>query len=150
MKSADLCAECGAAWADDKSCQDYFHQMLYWETENPGYGEVHHLMVLCYYLQHPSLYSQEGLEKAKQLLFDFVEVGIGPQDARRRGQAQVNSQNRKWKIRATVNSKGVYKTAVPWSITAKDVVDRGMNNYCESVRNWADTTFRTLKMSDNL
>lgn len=150
MKSADYCGECGAAWTNEENCQDYFHQMLYWENENPDNWAVHHLMVLCYYLQHPSLYSEEGLEKAKQLLSDFVEAGKTPQEARRWSQMQVDSQNRKWKNKARVNAKGAYKTAVQWPVTAKDVVDKGMNNYCESVRNWADTTLKTLKMSGNL
>ena len=150
MKAANCCGECGAAWTDEGNCQDYFHQMLYWENENPDNGEVHHLMVLCYCLQHPILYSQEGLENAKQLLFDFVEAGKTPQEVRRRDRAHVDSQNRQWEINATANSKGAYKTAVSWSVTAKDVVDSGINNYCASVRHWADITLQTLRTSGNM
>ncbi len=32
-------------------------------------------MVLCYHLQHPSLYSPEGLDEAKRLLIEFLEHG---------------------------------------------------------------------------
>lgn len=76
-ESRSACPECGAAWVGQKMCQDDFHQMLFWEAENPAYGEVHHLMVLCYHLQHPSLYSPEGLTEARKLLAEFVEREIG-------------------------------------------------------------------------
>jgi hypothetical protein len=37
------CPECGASWDDEATCQDHFHQMLFWENEYPDYGaEVHH------------------------------------------------------------------------------------------------------------
>lgn len=56
MDASQRCAECGAAWTNGQTCEDHFHQMLFWEAENPRAGaEVHHLMVLCYHLQHPSL-----------------------------------------------------------------------------------------------
>ena len=90
----DHCPECGAEWRADQTCQDDFHQMLFWEAENPALGEVHHLMVLCYYLQHPSLYSPEGLEYARGLLIAFVEHGAAPQDIRRQNSAQLSSQTR--------------------------------------------------------
>src|SRR5512145_2930017 len=68
--------ECNAPWQEGQTCQDHFHQMLFWENEHPPLGEVHHLMVLCYHLQHPSLYAPEGLEYAKGLLVDFIERGL--------------------------------------------------------------------------
>ena len=63
MEASQKCPECGAAWKAEESCETYFHQMLFWEAEHPAYGaEVHHLLVLCYYLQHPSLYSPDRIE----------------------------------------------------------------------------------------
>ena len=61
MVSSTLCSECGETLADGRTCADDFHQLLFWENERPELGEVHHLLVLCYHLQHPSLYSAEGL-----------------------------------------------------------------------------------------
>ena len=73
------CPECGASWEGEQTCQDHFHHMLFWENENPTSGaEVHHLMVLSYYLQHPSLYSPEGLDEARRLLTGFLEGGPPP------------------------------------------------------------------------
>jgi hypothetical protein len=65
--------------------------MLFWEAENPNYGVVHHLMVLCYHLQHPSLYSPEGLRQAITLLSDFLERGLTPEQVRKRSRNTVNS-----------------------------------------------------------
>ena len=66
------CPDCGAALNDDQPCETYFHQMLYWEAEFPALGVVHHLMVLCYHLQHPHLYSARTLTDAQGMLVDFV------------------------------------------------------------------------------
>ena len=119
--------------------------MLYWEAQDPRLGQVHHLMVLCYHLQHPGLYSQEGLEQAKRLLSDFVEAGVSPQEIRRRNRIKVASQSRKWKIKATDTSQG----KVQWEIVAQDVVAGGKHNYCESVQKWARATLETLKDTGN-
>ena len=82
MDAVQLCPECGAVLAGEQTCLDYFHQMLFWENENPGYGEVHHLTVLCYHIQHPSLYSPEGLSEAIRLLSGFLEQDLTPQQSR--------------------------------------------------------------------
>ena len=83
MSKAKNCSECGTLWENGETCEDHFHQMLYWEADNPSYGQVHHLAVLSYYLQHPSLYSPEGLDAAKRLLADLLVDQVTPQDARR-------------------------------------------------------------------
>jgi len=79
----ERCPECGVQWKDEQTCRDDFDQMLYWESEDAARWAVHHLMVLCYHLQHPSLYSAEGLVAARQLLADFIESGLSPEAVRR-------------------------------------------------------------------
>jgi hypothetical protein len=150
METAQVCPECGAVWRDGKTCQDSFHQMLAWEYETPALWEVHHLTVLCYHLQHPILYSPEGLEYSKQLLVDFAEHRVTPEEMRRRNRTKVDSGNRKWKIAGTPDSHGVYNPHVKWSLTALDVVDAGMESYRESVRAWAASTLADLRTSGNL
>jgi len=145
MRSTPICPECGTIWMDEKTCQDHFNQMLYWEAENPHYGEVHHLMVLCYHLQHPSLYSLEGLEYSIQLLKDFLEGGVPPGEMRKRIRTKVDSGTRKWKVKATAGSQGAYKNPIQWQITAGDVVAGGSNHYCENIREWAQEVLITLK-----
>jgi hypothetical protein len=145
MEAPQKCPECGAAWKSEETCESYFHQMLFWEAEFPQYSEVHHLMVLCYYLQHPRLYSPAGLNEARQLLVEFVEQSASPAEVRKRNRACVDSSQRNWKITGTLASHGVYDHAVPWTMTAADVVAGGSKNYCDKVRAWAQLINETLK-----
>jgi hypothetical protein len=145
MESTRACPECGAVWQGDTTCQDYFHQMLFWENENPANGVVHHLMVLCYHLQHPSLYSPEGLEYSKGLLVDFVEGGLSTEAVRQRSRDQVDSGKRAWKITARPDAHGVYDHPIRWTKTAADVVAAGADNYVDSVRSWAQAVYESLQ-----
>jgi hypothetical protein len=140
-----LCPECQADWLDGHTCEEDFHQMLFWESENRANWVVHHLMVLCYHLQHPSLYSPEGLTYSHQLLVDFVEKGISPGEVRQNRKADVASGNRNWKITARPNHHGAYDRSIQWPMTARDVVACGAEHYIESVRVWADSVYETLR-----
>ncbi len=149
--TASRCAECGAILLDEKSCEDHFHQMGIWEFENPSViPEVHHLMVLCYHLQHPSRYSPEGLRGAKSLLVDFLERGVTPSDVRRRDRSKLDSGNRKFKIRGTPSSYSAYEHPVQWNMTATDVTASGADNYSASVKKWARSVLDDLRLSGNL
>ena len=123
--------------------------MLYWENEFPGHGQVHHLAVLCYYLQHPSLYSPEGLAAGMRLLVDFIERGISPQESRRQNREKVNSSNRSWKVTARPGYRGAYTHPVGWRMTAADVINAGAENYIASVQQWARLMLEDLKTSGN-
>jgi hypothetical protein len=118
--------------------------MLAWDLENPDF-DVHHLTVLCYYLQHPGLYSPEGLEGAKQLLADFLEGGITPQKVRQRERSRMDSSKRTWKIKGTLTVRGAYRHPVLWSITAADVTAGGVDNYCDQVRAWARSVHEAIR-----
>ena len=146
----DRCPECGAPQLEDRTCQEDFHTLLGWETEYAGYGDVHHLTVLSYHLQHPSLYSAEGLTFAKGLLVDFLEKGKSPQDVRRESKGKVNSGKRSWKIRGKPGSHGSYDHPVEWTMTAADVARAEHFRFIESVRTWAESILRALRGSNNL
>lgn len=124
--------------------------MLFWEAENLVNWNVHHLMVLSYHLQHPSLYSQRGLEWGiKQLLMYLIEE-ISPEEMRKKMQAEVNSTNRNWNFRGTNDSRGSYRNPIDWEMTAADVVLAGPAEYRESVRTWAQSILSTFESTDNL
>ena len=145
------CPDCGASWMDGITCQDHFHQMSAWELEDPKrLGRVHHLMVLCFHMQHPVLYSPDGLEMAKRLLIDFLVNSISPQEARRRGQAALDSGRRKFKIKGTPVSHGAYLHPVQWTMTAADVTAGGMDRYCENVEAWAQSVLEALGSAGEL
>jgi hypothetical protein len=145
------CPACGARWPSaDQDCQAAFYQMLAWENEDPGNGVVHHLMVLVYHLQHPHLYSPEGLAHAKGLLVDFLERGQSPQQVRRMNRDRVDSGRRGWKITARPGSAGAYAHPLRWTVTARDVVAGGIEQYVDNVRRWAEAALRDLKEAGNL
>ena len=146
MPTPQHCPECGADWSGEQTCETYFHQMLFWEAEYPAFGaEVHHLTVLCYHLQHPSLFSSDGLKEARRLLLEFVERGAAPAAVRQQNRTRVDSGRRDWKIKATATSQGSYDRTIPWPLTAADVVAAGSDHYCDNVRAWAQAIVETLK-----
>jgi hypothetical protein len=138
-----ICPECGAQLSAELTCQDHFYQMLYWENEDPKNGEVHHLMVLCYYLQHPSLYTPEGLQMGRQLLKEFVGDGVTPQEMRRKIRDVVDSGNRTIKI--AHGAPGSYDSPITWTMRAADVVAGGIEHYIENVYQWARLTHESLR-----
>lgn len=146
--NAGICPECEAIWKENQTCQDDFYQMLHWEAEDPANGEVHHLMVLCYHMQHPRLYSPETLERGKAMLRDFLQ-GVTPQEMRQRMSAEVDSGKRKHKITGTPEAHGQYARPVAWTYRAADVVAAGIANYRQSVRAWSRAVYDALVASGN-
>jgi Family of unknown function (DUF5946) len=145
------CPECGANWSSGVTCQDHFYQMGYWEMADIEHlGVVHHLMVLSYHLQHPSLYSPDGLTHAKGLLVDFVERGVTPQQVRQRDRAKVDSGKRQFKIAGTPEAHGVSNPPIAWAMTAADVVAGGTEHYVEYVKTWAQSIYVSLKAAHQL
>ena len=145
METIQVCPECGATWHNGETCQDYFYQMLFWESENPNNGVVHHLMVLCYHLQHPSLYSPEGLRQGITLLRDFMERSLTPEQVRKRNRSVLSSSTRTWKITGTPASHGRYDHPIAWTMTVADVLEDGMDTYCDSIRTWARSVHEALE-----
>ena len=146
MEAPQKCPECGATWPREQTCEGCFHQMLFWEAEYPAYGEVHHLMVLCYYLQHPSLYSPAGLYEARQLLEEFVDRGASPAAVRQRNRDHMDSGKRDWKITGTPASQRAYPQPMHWTMTVIDVAAEGAENYCDNVRAWARSINEALQV----
>jgi hypothetical protein len=143
MSAITICPECGVAQPEGKTCQDNFYQMLYWEAEDMALGRVHHLMVLCYHLQHASLYSPEGLQHGRGLLHSFVIDGVSPAEMRSIQKDAVDSGKRKWKIKGNI-TPGSWDKPVHWTMTAADVVAGGMAGYCDNVELWAKSVYDSL------
>jgi hypothetical protein len=144
------CPDCGAVWEGSQTCQDYFYQFLGWEAGDlAALGGVHHLMVLCYHLQHPAKYSSEGLAYGLELLVDFVEGGLTIEEARRRNQSALDPASRTWKIRGTPASYGTYQHPIRWRITTAEVAAGGPENYVSGVKTWARATLEDLRESGN-
>ncbi|MCB9452972.1 MAG: hypothetical protein H6672_16170 [Anaerolineaceae bacterium] len=150
MEMDSRCPECGGMWHNGMTCQDHFHQMLAWEFENPGgAGAVHHLSVLCYNLQHPSVYSPQALHGAKAILARYVVDGATPQQIRAQHKQSVDSGHRAYTIRGTPESQGGYAYPVNWTITIGDVTSGGLAGYCERVEVWSGSVYEALVNSGN-
>jgi Family of unknown function (DUF5946) len=106
-------------------------------------------MILCYHLQHPSLYSPAGLDEARQLLVEFAEYGASPAEVRQRNRARVDSSQRDWKITASATSHGSFDHPVVWHMTAVEVVTGGAECYCNNVRIWAKSISDALKATQS-
>lgn len=144
------CSECGAVWHGGITCLDHFHQMLAWEFESPGdAGAVHHLTVLCYNLQHPSVYSPDALIEAKALLARYVVDGVSPQQIRSEYQETLDSGTRSYKIRGNPDSYGTYAHPVNWKTTIKHITAGGLDGYCKRVEDWAKSVYEGLLVSGN-
>jgi hypothetical protein len=146
--SSSICPECGGALAPGAACAEYFHQMLFWENERAENGAVHHLAVLCYYLQHPSRYSPDGLVYAQELLVEFVEQGARPQQVRRQRRDQLASGKRSWKVTSRCGSVAAYPHPPHWTLTAADVVAAGIEQYRDSVHAWAAALLRAIRAAN--
>jgi hypothetical protein len=144
------CPQCGAPQPAGRTCRDDFDQMLFWENENPANGAVHHLMVLCFHIQHPDLYSPEGLAESKRLLMDFLEGGLTPDQVRRRNRGRLDSGSRSWKIKGKPGSQGAHANPVTWPVKAADVVARGEKEYVRSVEEWAGSVLEALRATGNV
>lgn len=151
MTASDSCSICGASLPEGQTCEDQFHQALYWENEYPEKTlPVHHLLVLGYHLQHPHLYSHEGLAASMGLLVGFVAEGKSPQEVRQQQKDAVNSGKRSWKITARPDSIGTYAHPVQWQMTLAEVIHAGVEGYDANIRHWVQTLYDDLASSGNL
>lgn len=139
-----FCNECGAP---EQLCRGSFNQMLAWDFQDPsGAGRLHHLTVLCYNLQHPSVYSPEAFEEAKQMPTDFIVNNLSAKQMLAKQRQRFSSKNRNWKIRGTSERFGSYPQKIDWTMTAAEVAALGLSNYPGSVLKWAKTIFEDLRL----
>jgi hypothetical protein len=143
--------DCGAAHPDGLTCQDDFYALLGYESELEHLPpDIHMLMVLSYYVQHPRLYSPKGLAWAIHQLIDALDHGLTSSEIRRRGRGKVASNKRDWKVTGTPENHGSYSKPVPWTMRAADVVAAGKERYLERVPTWARSVLDALKMADEI
>ncbi|HWU24291.1 MAG TPA: DUF5946 family protein [Candidatus Paceibacterota bacterium] len=145
------CEECGAPLVNIDECREYLHEMIKWDFEDfAGVGKVHHLTVLSYNLQHPSTYSQKGLEDAKNSLEIFLANPEAFVEHDERNRAALSSHVRDWKISGTSEDHGMYTTIPTWTMRASDVVQGGLPEYVENVKKWSRSIHTALQESGNL
>jgi hypothetical protein len=147
VESIESCPQCGAVWRGGQNCRDFFDQMGFWEVEYPENQVVHHLMVLCFHIQHPDRYSRKGLEEGQKLLVDFLEGGLTTEEARRRNRTRLDSGVRTFSIKGTPENHGAYDPPIRWPLTAADVAAAGREEYIRQIERWAHATLDALRAS---
>ncbi len=128
------CPECGAP---DKSCETRFHECLVKEFEDVAYGEVHHLTVAAYMLQHSSKLTREGWLHERNLLKEFLVEKKPPAFIRQQNKDLVDSGKRSFKIKSKDGAPVIIKTE--WKKTIMEVRLENAKDYCEDVSFWAKT-----------
>jgi hypothetical protein len=129
------CPQCGAATLPGETCHGRFGLCLALEYQNPAaFGAVHHLMVLCYMLQH-NAYSREAWLEARNMLAQFVQEGVTPAEIRRQNRARLDSGRRAGSI--TKEAKLTEVNAIQWTRTIADVRLDNPDSYCADVVQWA-------------
>ena len=130
-----ICAQCGAIYASDETCQQRFEACLALEYENPlAYGAVHLLSVACYMLQH-NLYSREGWLETRALVRQTISQESTPADIRKMNRDRLDSGVRKWSI--TKGAKLAEFATIRWSRTIADIQLENPEGYVSDVKQWA-------------
>lgn len=151
MNQITCCPECGGELKGVESCREYLNEMIKWDFEDfLGVGQVHHLTVISYNLQHPTVFSQKGLEDAKSFLVEFVDKHISFEEQDLRNRARLASSVRDWKITGSEGDYGMYENKLVWTMTSTDVFHGGLENYVENVKKWNRSVYDVLKESGNL
>ncbi len=142
------CPLCHASLPSKQTCQDLFHQCLALEFEHPStFGAVHHLTVLCYYLQH-NLYSHQGWLEGRRLLARFVQEGASPAEVRKQEGPRLQSGKRSWRVTGGEKKPGGEDLpgeklpgveSLSWSRTIASLRLDDPQIYCAGVRLWAES-----------
>lgn len=147
----ETCAECGSSLENVNECRDYLNEMIKWDFEDfTGVGKVHHLTVLSYNLQHPSVYSPMGLDDAKNSLQEFLTNPEAFSSHDERNRKLLASDVRDWKIVGTPENYAKYVGTPLWKMNASIVVEGGLPLYVENVKKWARSVFESLVESGDL
>ncbi len=131
------CPECGAA---DQKCEARYHECLVKEFSEAGYGNVHHLTVATYMIQHSSKLTKEGWLFERNLLKEFLVEHKAPAFIRKQNKDKVDSGKRDFKI---ASKDGLPKIAhSTWEKTILDVRLEEAEQYCKDITAWAVAVLR--------
>jgi ribosomal protein S18 acetylase RimI-like enzyme len=139
------CGECGAPLDGDRSCRDYFNDLLGLEWQVPGGpgGKAHFLAVASYNLQHPSAFAADLLAGLRKTLADVLAGRATVADALARARAVTDGSTR---VRRRPDDPGDTPPGWPtsWPMTVRDVCDVPVPRYLEQVQAWATAVDSSL------
>ena len=119
----------------DGLCRARFDEFLSLEFSDPAYGQVHHLTVATYMLQHSSQLTREGWIYERELLKAFLVENRSPSSVRHQSKRVLDSGKRTFRIKSKDNKPVISKSS--WSRTILDVRSDDPRLYCQDVTAWA-------------
>jgi hypothetical protein len=131
---------------EGKTCREAFEELISREFQDPVCGQVHHLTVLCYDLQHPLQFTREALEWSRAALQAAVEQGVSPVELRRFARRQFSG-----KAKPKVTRQAQPEEAAPrihWRMTALDVLGESAEGHNQRVEAWARSVLEDLRGSE--
>lgn len=146
----DVCGECGASVPPNGSCRDNFNAMLAleWEVGAPApAGQLAHFYaVSTYVLQHPDTmgYTVESLAWLRRSVSDMIADGVSVHELRK----QARDQGEKSRVTRREGDPVPHWNVRTWTMTVVDVLDGGVDGYCERARQWADSALSDLDAAD--
>ncbi len=132
MAGAGNCPACGAS---GNLCRARFEELLAKEFEDPEYGQVHHLTVPAYMLQHSTQLTREGWIYEREPLRDFLVGGRRPEEIRLERRAALDGGRRKFKIKSR-DGQPLFPPR-HWSKTIVDVRPEVAAQYRKDIEAWA-------------
>ncbi len=136
------CPECGAALDPGVSCDDLLVKVGLWEQDAPGVKDTqHHLLVLCWEIQHPRRFSDQALAWACESVRRAVTEGLSTEELRDRSLEGQTPTDRVWKV---MGGGGV-AVQRKWPVTLADVADEGYAGLPESIQRWAESVLGELE-----
>lgn len=131
---SNVCPTCGGVTPDDETCEERFGRCLALEFADAAYGQVHHLTVPSYYLQH-NLYSRQGWIESRRGLAAALRDGMSAAELRRRNRTRMDSNQRNWNV--TRGAKLEEVREIHWRRSLAEVRLEPAQVYCAEITRWA-------------
>ena len=131
-----ICGECGAVWADDRTCQAVYDENLMLEFTDPEYGSVHFLTVSTFMLQH-GRYSEEALGWVVPTMRAYLAGEMTTERIRRDSRAALGQGQRTWRVMRKPGAPP--QREVQWDVTLADVAAQAHDvaSYRAAITAWA-------------
>jgi len=145
------CPECGGLLPEGATCDDLLVLVSQWEQDDfVVRGADHHLLVLCWQLQHPARFTDASLEWARRGLTAVIREGASADDLRSEAPASSGgAPTAPPPLRAQdVRRDGNVIHLGQRPSTLPDVVAEGPDALPGSIRSWAAAVLERLEQGD--
>lgn len=143
-----VCEECGAELPWTQSCDELLMQVSQWEqTDFPTRGAEHHLLVICWQLQHPSRFSTESLAWARESLRRAMIDGASLEELRAEPEPAPPARSMPAPPPKYIRDGDVLRMQRRLG-TLADVVTEGLEALPGSIRRWASVVLEQVGPQD--